>query len=100
MAEYYTGDSIPLGVTVIENNVALAVVSAKASVYRVDGGVKVVDGAVAAPGGASGNEVTYIIGKGVITVAGEYRAYLVCAFSGSRERTYEFEFEVLPNPRV
>lgn len=96
---YYTGDSVPLGVSVTENDTSLEIISAKVTVYEPDHDVKLIDNADASIGGDDDNEATYLLAKGKTTKAGRHYAYFICQFSGNRERTFEIMFEVYDNPR-
>ena len=94
MAEYFTGDNVPLKfkVTDAEGNVnpsAVNVIIRKPHTMALTEPI---------PAGVDGNTVSYLVPTSVTTNVGEYHAFFVCELPYGI-RTYQMNFSVLSNPR-
>ncbi len=91
---YYTGDSVPVRLTLTDADGAVNPSSCSVVVLKPDN-----TETTSANATINANVVTYTIPGTVTTIRGHYKAYFVNTLSYG-ERTYKVEFDVVSNPEI
>ena len=92
MATYYTGDSVPIRLTLTDADGAVNPSACAVTVLKPDNSLTTEASAT-----VNANVVTYTIPGTVTTLKGHYKAYFVNTLSYG-ERTHKVEFDVASNP--